>query len=119
MGAIKMVKRSVLVGAVAVVLVWGQTMPVSADTGFTANNFRLTHAVADIGATATITLQGTIDRDLWGQYMNVQNHGFDLQQPCQNLTNPTDTIVATATINWQYAHFVSTVVVPPEQKGAR
>jgi hypothetical protein len=95
-----MLKRLVLTLTV-VVLLGSQTMPAAADTGFTSNDFRVTHAVADIGATTTVTVQGTIDRDLWGAYKNLQP-SFDLQQSCQNLVTPTDTIVATRTINYPF-----------------
>jgi hypothetical protein len=97
-----MVKRIVLLSTVVAVFVWGQTVSVAADTGFTSNDFRVTPVVADIGATATVTVEGTMDRDLYFMYPGGQvgfnvHPSFDLQQTCANLMTPTETIVATRT----------------------
>jgi hypothetical protein len=109
-------KRVTLVASVVAVLIWAQAIPAAADTGYTSSDFRLRHAVADIGATATVTVQGVIDRDLYAPLFNV-HPSFDLQQSCQNLSDPTVTLTATATINWPFAQFQSTVEVPTGQEG--
>jgi hypothetical protein len=113
-----MARRVTLVAAVVAVLIWGQAIPAAADTGFTSNDFKVMHAVADIGATAMVTVQGVIDRDLYATQSLFNVHpSFDLQQACQSLTDATVTITATATINWPFAQFQSTVVVPTGQEG--
>jgi hypothetical protein len=117
-----MVTRIVVLSTVVAVLVWGQAVPAAADSGFTSNDFKLTHVVADIGATAMVTAEGTMDRDLY--FVDSSGHigfsvepSFDLQQTCMSLITPTETIVATRTANYPFASFVSTVVVPPGQHG--
>jgi hypothetical protein len=110
------VERVTLVAAVVAVLISGQAIPAAADTGFTLNDFKVTHAVADIGATATVTVEGKVERDLGFGSLNV-HPSFDLQQNCQNLVTPTDTLIATATINWPLAEYDSSVVVASGQHG--
>jgi hypothetical protein len=113
-----MAKRVTLVAWVVALLIWGQAITASADTGFTSNDFKVKHVVADIGATATVTVQGLIDRDLHAAQPLFNVHpSFDLRQSCQSLSDAAVTITATATINWPFAQFQSTVAVPAGQEG--
>lgn len=114
-----MVKRVVFLAALLALLLVGQTLPAAAEAGFTLSDFKVKHAVADIGATATVRLEGTIDRDLYALLDPSspirQTPSFDLQQSCASLTTPTETILATARLLPISFTYDRTVAVLPAQ----
>ena len=92
-------KRVALFAAAVLLLMSADALPAAADAGFSSNDFQARHAVADIGATAHVRVDGWMDRDLYASQPLFNVHpSFDLQQSCQNLVTPTDTIVATRTM---------------------
>lgn len=119
-----MVKRVVLPAAVIALFVCVQTAPAAAETGFTSNDIKLTRVVADVGATATVTAEGTIDRDLYYVVRSPTGHTefnvrplFDLQQSCANSLTPADAILATVTLGPPSIALDHTIAVASGQKG--
>ena len=80
-----------------------------AASGLTLADFKLQGAVADVGTTVSISLHGTMDRDLHVATGGLRKSPvFTVQQSCQSDSNPSLVQVASGTINFPFASFSST-----------
>lgn len=89
-----------------------------AAAGLTLSDFKLKHAVAEVGSTVAITLEGTMDRDLHLATGGLRKSpAFTIEQSCRSDSDPSTVQVASQTNIFPFVSFSSTTTFADRGQG--